>query len=144
VARDPLRILLAVRRQSVEQARALLGACLRSEAEALEGIRLLADAERRERTTCAAWPEALGFVEMAALRREVTRARRRDAEAALAAAEAKSAQARDGVTAARTAAEVVEQLIEERACAWRTEQALQEQHALDDISRPRAGAPQRG
>jgi putative heme degradation protein len=81
---------------------------------------------------------------MAALRGEVARAERRDAEAALGVAEAKSARAREGVTAARTAAEAVEQLISERMAASRAEQALREQHVLDDISRARDGAGQRG
>jgi flagellar export protein FliJ len=144
MARDPLRILLAVRQRSVEQARSALGACLKAEAEVSEGIRSLEDAARRDRATSAAWPEAHQFHEMAAVRLEVARAERLNAAATLQAAASQTEAARGVVTEARTAAEAVEQLIDERKAANQAGIAAREQHALDDIARARLVVRRRG
>jgi phosphosulfolactate phosphohydrolase-like enzyme len=62
----------------------------------------------------------------------------------LAAAALHSEEARGVVTAARTAAEAVEQLVSERETASRVEAAKREQHALDDMARARYVVGQRG
>jgi flagellar biosynthesis chaperone FliJ len=144
MARDPLRILLSMRLRSVEQARAAMGVCLAAEAEVAGRIRLLDDALRRDRETSGAWQDAHQFLEMSATHLEVVRAERRTAAMALAAAALHSEEARGVVTAARTAAEAVEQLVSERETASRVEAAKREQHALDDMSRARYVVGQRG
>ena len=47
MARDPLRVLQAIRRRLVEQARYALGECLKAEAEVADRIAVLDDAVRR-------------------------------------------------------------------------------------------------
>jgi ABC-type transporter Mla subunit MlaD len=137
VAGDPLRVLLAVRGRLVDEARAALAACLRAEADAEERIRLIDAAARRDRATSAEWQDAHRFVEMTAARREAVQVERHNAVLVLAGLVEESSDARDVVTAARTAAETVEQLIAERDAASRVESAKKEQHTLDDIARAR-------
>lgn len=57
MARDPLQILLSIRRTAVEQARSALGACLRIEAEVVERIRAVDEAVRRDHEASASWQE---------------------------------------------------------------------------------------
>jgi flagellar biosynthesis chaperone FliJ len=137
MARDPLQVLQVIRRRAVEQARYALGACQKAEADVEARIRVLDDTVRRDGDVSGAWQDAHHFVEMAAMRLAATRAERRIAAAELTAAVARSGVARGIVTAARTAAEAVEQLIEERAGAGRLETLRREQHVLDDIARGR-------
>ena len=135
MARDPLRILLSVRRRSVEQARYALGACLAEEAMIAGSIVALDDAAARDRDTARAWQESHQFKETAAMRLAATHAERQAIRTNLAAAEDRSARARGVVAAERAAAEAVEQLIEEREAAARAETNRREQHILDDIAR---------
>jgi hypothetical protein len=137
MAGDPLQVLLAMRRRSVEHARYALGACLAAEAAVADRITSLDQSARRDRETSEAWQEAHQFLEMSANRLAAARAERRMIVLDLAAATARSAEARAVVTAARTAAEAVEQLISERAAADAIEAARREQHATDDIARAR-------
>lgn len=137
MARDSLRILLSVRQHAVEQSRQALGACLSAEAVLADRIRSLDDAARRDREMGGTWEDGLQFHEMAAIRLVTMRAVRLALTAELAAAEGRSAVARTTVTAARAAAEAVEQLIEERQAASATEASRREQHALDDTTRTR-------
>ncbi len=143
MARDPLRVLLAVRQRSVDQARFALGVSIAAEAGVAARIRAHDDALRRDREVSGAWEDALQFHEMSARRLAAMRVSRRQIEVELAAAEVRSAEARDIVTAARTAAEVVEQLIDERAAASLVEANKREQHVLDDIARARHAARRR-
>lgn len=143
MARDPLRILLAVRRRAVEQARYALEACLGVEAEIVEGIRSLDDTARRDREAGGAWQDAHQFVEMTAVRLEARQTDRRALEADLVAAEGRTADARTVLTAARTAAEAVAHLADSRAAAAQAELDRREQHVLDDIARARHGMRQR-
>jgi hypothetical protein len=137
MARDPLQILQAVRRRAIEQARYALAACLTAEAAVADKVRSIDDAVRRDRAASAAWPDARQFLEMSALRLETVRTECRTVATDFAAAASRSAEARGIVTAARTAAEAVEQLIGERQAASRIEAAKREQHMLDDIARAR-------
>jgi hypothetical protein len=138
-----MRILLSMRRRSVEQARYALGACLVAEGGVADRIRSLDDTVRRDRETGGTWPDAHQFLEMSASRQESIRAERRILAADLAAAEVRSVEARGVVSASRTAAEAVEQLIGEREAAIQFESARREQHALDDIARARLAGRQR-
>jgi flagellar export protein FliJ len=137
MARDPLRILLSMRQRSVEQARYALGACLAAETQAADRLRALDEMVRRDRETARSWQESHQFVEMSAARLEAMLAERRSLLTELAMAEARSAQARAVVVAARTAAEAVEQLMGERTAANQAEAAKREQHVMDDITRGR-------
>jgi len=133
MARDPLQILLALRQRAVEHARQALAVCLRAEAEATEWIGRLDDMTRRDRA--AVVEEAHRFLDLAAVRSAKIQADRRAAHSALATAEAGSSEARVVLAAARTAAELVEQLIAERAALARNDEDRREQHRLDDIAR---------
>ncbi len=144
MARDPLRILLSIRRRSVEQARFALSACLAVEAVVADKIRSLDESGQRERETRGGWRDAHLFLEMSAIRVDAERMERRTAVADLAAAEARSGEARGIVSAARTAAEAVQQFIGEREATSHAEAARLEQHALDDIVRSGFAARRRG
>jgi hypothetical protein len=137
MARDPLLVLYALRRHAVEQARYALGTCLKAEADVAERIRRLDDAARRDREACETWQHAPQFLEMAAIRQQYMRFERQTVAADLVMVSTLSGEAREVVTAARSAAEAVEQLISERAAATSAAAATREQHGLDDITRGR-------
>ncbi len=142
MARDPLRILLSVRRLAVEQARHALGLCQAKEAEVAEKIASVDAATRRDREIGGLWQDAHQFLEMAVIRSETRQAERRALEVDLAAAVDRSTAARGVVTAARTAAEAVAQLAAMRAAEAEAELVRKEQHVLDDIARARRGLRQ--
>jgi flagellar biosynthesis chaperone FliJ len=143
MARDPLRILLSMRRRSVEQARQALAGRLAAETEVADRIRLLDDATRRDREAGGAWPDSHQFLEMSASRLEVVQAERQSLAADLTAAERGAAEARGVVSTARTAAEAVEELISQREAASQADATRREQHGLDDIARTRLTVRQR-
>jgi hypothetical protein len=135
--REPMQVLLSIRRRAVEQARYALAACLTAESAIADKIRSLDAAMQKDHQATETWQDAHQFVELSAARREVSRAERQAAAADLAAAAERSAEVRSLVAAARTAAEAVEQLIAEREAAQRAEADRREQHVLDDIARRR-------
>ena len=137
MARDPLRPVLLIRRREVDQARAALAECLAVETRLVERIGVLDETARRSREATGAWEDGHVFLEMAALHQTTMQMRRQELEAELAAAMAGSAQARQVLAAARTAAEAVKQLIEQREAADRAETDRREQHVLDDVTRGR-------
>ena len=139
MARDPLLVLHAVRRRAIEQARYALGHCLQAEAEVAERARLLDETRRRDREASGAWQDANQFLEMASIRAGAVRAERQAVAAEAVKVAIRSGEARGAVTAARMAAEAVEQLINETAAAARATAATREQHVLDDIARLRRG-----
>ncbi|WP_428531441.1 hypothetical protein [Rhodopila sp.] len=129
-------MLQAVRRRAVESARQALAACLRAEAETVARISLLEVSARRDRAISDNWEDGHQFQEMAAIRSAVAREERGAAALHLAEAITASEQARVVLTAARTAAEAVDQLIAERATASQADVVRLAQHELDDIARP--------
>jgi hypothetical protein len=144
MAADSIRILRAVRRRSVEEARHALGACLAAEALAVDAVESIVDKARRDRAAHQTVGEPHQFLEMFLRRSGVAEAERVSAEAALAAARARSDAARIAVVAAKTAAEVVETLIADRASSDEEDANRREQHALDDMARTRFNPPDRG
>jgi flagellar export protein FliJ len=138
MAREPLRMLRTVRLFAVEQARRNLAAALAAEAAIVDQLRALDAAAERDRAANDAVAEAYLFADTFARSRQARAEARRLAEANLAAAEAVSAQARAGLTAARTAAEAVDLLIDERARVVEANAQKREQHALDDIAGSRS------
>lgn len=143
MARNSLQVLLSIRRRAVEAARYALAASLTSEAVVADRIAAIDTAMQRDRKASGTWPEAHQFVEMSAARLAAARVEREALAAELASAAARTADARGVVTAARTAAEVVEQLLDERRAASQADAARREQHALDDIVRARLAPRQR-
>jgi len=144
MARDPLQVLLTVRRRAVEQARFAMAACLMAEAAVSDRLGLIDALAKLDREASGAWQDAHQFLQMSSLRLEAVRAERQTVAADFAAATSRSAQARGVVTAARLAAEAVEQLLGEREAARRVESARREQHVQDDIARARLAARRRG
>jgi flagellar biosynthesis chaperone FliJ len=137
MARDAMRMLRTVRRQSVEQARHVLAACLAVEVAAADRLRVIEATAQRDREANRALPEAHLFTDMFVRRLEVSAANRVVAEADLAAGQAACADARAALVAARTAEEAVQTLIQERAEAVEADDRRREQHALDDMARTR-------
>jgi hypothetical protein len=137
MAADSIRILRAVRRRSLEEARHALGVCLAAEAQALDDLETIVDKTRRDRATHHAVEDPHQFLEMFVRRSGVAEAERVSAEAALTAARGRSDAALIAVVAAQTAAETVEMLIAERALLDEDDANRREQHALDDMARTR-------
>jgi hypothetical protein len=144
VAADSIRILRAVRRRSVEEARHALGACLAAEAQAVDAVEAIVNQARRDRAAHQTVEDPHQFLEMFLRRSGVAEAERASAEAALTAARARSDAARTAVVAARTAAEAVETLIAERALSDEDDANRREQYALDDMARTRFNSADRG
>ncbi len=135
--RDPLNILLAVRRHAVDERRQVLADCLTLEAEAASTIAALDDAISHDAEAARAFPDHQHFRDIfLAARRHLTAERQR-AEAARADAEARSEAARRQLAVARLDAEAVERLIAERTLATRAAADRRTQHELDDIARER-------
>ncbi|WP_428491606.1 hypothetical protein [Rhodopila sp.] len=132
---DRLLVLQAVRRRAVESARQALAACLRAEAEIAARIGLLDASARRDLAISDTWEDGHHFQEMAAIRSAARREERDMAALQLSEAATASEQARSILTATRTAAEAVDQLIAERAAASQADAARRAQHELDDIAR---------
>jgi flagellar biosynthesis chaperone FliJ len=137
MAANSIRILRSVRRRSVEEARSALGACLATEAQAVDAFEAIVEQARRDRAAHQTVEEPHQFLEMFVRRSGVAEAERLSAEAALTAARARSEAARIAVVAAQTAAEAVETLIAERALSDEEDANRREQHALDDMTRTR-------
>ena len=114
----------------------MLGNCLKAETEAAARLRTLEDGIRRDRAASGS-ADLLEFADMFAARRNTAQVDRRTATMAMSAAELGTAEARAAVAVARTAAETVQRLIDERAALQDAERTRQEQHVLDDIARPR-------
>ena len=142
MARDSLLSLHAVRLRDVEAARQVLGLCLTAETEAVNRIRSLDDAVRRDRAAERAVEDGYRFLNMFAVRSDSIRTHRRTADATLVTVISRCDVARAAVAATRAAAEAVGQVIDERAAIERAEAAKREQHVLDDIVRfNRRGKP---
>jgi flagellar protein FliJ len=137
MARDPIRILLMVRRQAVEDARRVLAACLTAEAAAAVRLQQIDDEAQENRSAQLTIEDAHRFLETFARRVQASGAQRYGAEADLTAAQAQTAEARTAVVAARVATQALETLIAERAAADLVEANRREQHALDDMTRNR-------
>lgn len=137
MAANSIRILRSVRRRSVEEARFALGACLATEAQAVDALEAIVEQARRDRAAHQTVEEPHQFLDMFVRRSGVAEAERVSAEAALTAARARSKAARIAVVAAQTAAEAVETLIAERALSDEEDANRREQHALDDMTRTR-------
>jgi flagellar biosynthesis chaperone FliJ len=138
MADDPIRLLQALRRRSVEEARQALGTCLAAEAQLAETIREIDAQSEIDLAANQDVNEAHRFLEMFARRLRVREAERKAAAAALTAAQTRSDEARLFVVAARTAAEALDALIAEKAAAMQANTDRREQHALDDIARNRS------
>ena len=132
---DPLLVLQALRRRAVEAAREALGSCLRAEATMADRIKALDADTAQDRAAAETWRDACHFVELAAIRSAAARAERAAAALQLTAAAVRSEDAKGVLTAARTAAEAVDQLIAERVAASQVAAASRAQHELDDIAR---------
>ena len=135
MARHPLNILLIVRQRGVDQQCQAFATCLKLETTAMEAVRALDDAAQREREAADRHPEHHGGMDMLATWLRRMRADRVRGSAALAAAQGQTALSRAALAAARSAAQVVEKLIEDRAAEARAKAEAREQHALDDIAR---------
>jgi flagellar biosynthesis chaperone FliJ len=143
MARDPIRLLQAIRRRSVEEARQALGLCLAAEAKLAEEIREIDAQSEIDRAANQAVEEPHRFLEMFVRRLRARDVERNAAAAALTAAQTRSDEARLAVVAARTAAEAVDTLIAEKAARAQADTNRRELHALDDIARNRFGSGSR-
>lgn len=138
MAHERLRVVLSVRRRAVEEARRVLVQQLKSEAEAEAAVDALDDETRRNRQAGRATEEMLLFLDMIGRRVLAINAARQRAMAALIAAQARSAQARQVVASARASEEAVETLLTQREAADVASKTRRDQHILDDLVRARS------
>jgi flagellar biosynthesis chaperone FliJ len=141
MARNPLMILRTVRQREVEQARQALAVCLQAEAEATATVDALSEAAKLDRSASERLTDAFGFLQMFANRLDSLRTQQIAAELSLTTAQTRVSEARSVVAAARTRAEVLEQLVAERNAARAAELERQAQHVMDDIARGGARNP---
>jgi hypothetical protein len=126
--RDPLSVLLRVRRLAVDDARAALAAALRHEGTAASltetAVRMLAQEAEAGRDNLAAFTAWLPHGQEAA----------RNARAGLAAAQRATDQARAALGTAQGAAHVVERVLEQRHLTRQEEAERRSQAALDEVA----------
>nr|WP_294520009.1 hypothetical protein [uncultured Rhodopila sp.] len=135
--RDPLAVLLTLRRREVDRRRQDLATCTAAETEAAAAVRSIDAAIARDRDAGESFPDHVRFRDVFLATRQHLQADRQRAMGALAEAEARSEAARGQLAAARLAAEAVDRLIAERAAAARAEADRRAQHELDDVARVR-------
>ncbi len=135
MVRDPLHALLGIRRRAVDQARETLADSVAAESTAIAKILASDVAIRAERAAIDSGRDDGRGAEMFAAWSAQARVRRAAAVAALAAAEDRTTHSRALLAAARSAADAVEQVIEQRAAAEQAKTAVREGHGLDDIAR---------
>jgi flagellar biosynthesis chaperone FliJ len=135
MARDPLLVLRAVRLRAVERARQGLAARLKTEAEAAAKVDGLTEAARLDRSAGEDMPDAHQFLQMFANRLDAVRTQRIAAGTSLTMAQARVAEARVVVVAARTQAEALEQLITAQETARVADAERKAQHEMDDVAR---------
>lgn len=134
MARDPLRTLLKLRTHAVDRARLLLAECLQTEADLQARLRTIGDAETRDEEVMRRMPDAHLYAENFTRRRIRLNQAREATERALHTAGQGVAEARRALGAARTEAEIVTQLAEEREAANQIAAERKAQHDLDDIA----------
>lgn len=132
---DPLQVLLKLRTLDVDRARMVLAECLQTEAALQSRLTAVDDAENRDEAVRQRMPDAHLYAENFANRRiKLNQAREAINRTLLTAGQA-VAEARRALSAARSAAEIVTQLAEERALTRQADADRKAQHALDDIAR---------
>lgn len=137
MARDALQLLLSIRQRSVDQAHQAITLCMKAEADIRDKINALDEAARRDHLAARKSAERIPFLDMFVARLHQTQTERHALNMTLAAAEARSADARTALAAARRAAEAVETLLQERKVATELQMEKRAQHVLDDIARTR-------
>lgn len=136
--RDPLRLLLRLRQQAVEEARRALAASLKAEAEAAaarDGILQQAARDRGHEATLAGLSPSL--LTAATLGSDRLAHRQRQAQVMVQRAGQETAVRRERVVAERTQAEAVAALLAEREAKTSRYAEKKLAHALDDMARAR-------
>lgn len=139
MARDPLAILLAVRRFAVDQQQQALALRRKHESEAMACINAIDDLMARDEAVQHASAEAIYFMDMRMSRRQHLQAHRRTAVAALAEASKLTDDALRQLVEARLQAESVKGLLDQKRAATRAEQERSAQLILDDVAGSRRG-----
>nr|WP_294512959.1 hypothetical protein [uncultured Rhodopila sp.] len=135
--RDPLKVLLALRRREVDRQRQDLADRTAAEMQASATVRSIHAAIAQDRDGAESFPDHLQFRDLFLATRQHLQDNRQRAEAALAEAEARSETVCRRLAESRLAAEAVDRLIAERAAATRAEADRRAQHELDDAARLR-------
>jgi flagellar export protein FliJ len=134
VTRDPLEVLLRLRRLTADQARRALADCLRAESLAAQSVAVVAAAIEHE--TAAATSLAVGDAEVEAFAAWLRRIRpkQRAAQAAEEQAEAETVRARAVLAAARAAVRAAEDMLEKHVTAAAVEAEHKAQAEIDETA----------
>lgn len=137
MAHDKLDAVRTIRTRAVDRFRRDLAACIAAEAVLAARVAGLDDAAGRDRAAHLTLEQAHRFQDMFAARRWAGDAERLTAMRDLSAAQARSAEVRTELVAARVAVETVGAVIAERTRALATGLARREQFELEEAARSR-------
>ena len=136
--REPLAVVLRLRRLAMEDATRDFAECLRAEAEGAQAVAAVEAAIERETEAASSLSAGDAVVEAFGAWLKRARQQLRAAEAARDHCEGETGRARAVLSVARSAVKATEHLIAEQEAAKARKAARQEQQTLDEI-RPRPG-----
>lgn len=137
MARDPLTVLLRVRRLALDEARRSLGGCLEAEATAMRSVIEAASEIMRESATAASLDADDAAVEAFAAWLRVARLRSEQAAAAHERVTTETTRARAIVALARGSFEAAQAALEQKAEHEREARQRREQLSLDEAVQSR-------
>ena len=132
--RDPLDILVRLRRLAVDQARKALADCLRTEAAAEASVARIAAAIERETDAAESLSATDADVEAFAAWLRRIRPEQHAAQEAQEQAETETLRMRAVVASARAAVQAAEDLVERHQAARRADELRSVQHEIDEVA----------
>lgn len=137
--RDPMTILLRLRRMTADEAQRALAECLRAEAAAAAAVRLIeAEIEQETETVCGLETDDRAVEEFGTWFRRI-RKEQVAATTAVQIAEARTHEARVVLAASRAALEAAEEVIAKREMERRAAEMRADQRVLDEMASMRTG-----
>ncbi len=132
--RDPMTILLRLRRMTADEAQRALAECLRAETAAAAAVRLIeTEIERETEAVCGVETDDRAVEEFGAWFRRI-RKERLSAAIAMQQAEGRTHEARAVLAAGRGALQAVEDVIAKREADRQAADARAEQRLLDEMA----------
>ena len=135
--RDPMTVLLRLRRMTADEAQRALAECLRAETASAAAVRLVeTEIEQETETVCAIETDDRAVEEFGAWFRRI-RKEQQAAAFAMQQAEGRTHEARTVLAASRAALQAVEEVMAKREAERQAAEARAEQRQLDEMARIR-------
>ncbi len=132
--RDPMTVLLRLRRMTADEAQRALAECLRAETASAAAVRLIeTEIEQEIETVCRVDTDDRAVEEFGAWFRRIRR-EQQAAAVAMQQAESRTHEARTVLAASRAALHAVEEVIEKREAERQAAEARAEQRLLDEVA----------